>query len=63
MEEFVRYYTALYSPIPTYEASSLETLLNGLKLLMLMLNNSENAILEANITSLEIKAAISAFPI
>lgn len=60
LEEFVRFYESLYSPIPSYNSIELEELLQSLS--MPKLTDSDVALLDEGISVLEIEAAILAFP-
>lgn len=60
MDEFVSFYKALYSPIPSYDVAGLEDLLQSLS--MPKLTDTDVTQLDADISVLEIEAAILAFP-
>lgn len=58
LNEFVHYFSSLYSPIPSYDSQDLDELLQGLSLPRL--SNSDIALLDDSISILEIEAAILA---
>lgn len=60
LQEFVRFYSSLYSPIPTYDSLELDDLLGSLS--MPKLSDTDATLLDDPISILEIEAAMLAFP-